>query len=61
MGVELQLYYFFNLGARWGWVVNVTPRTLFTPGQDPVLIVQEPGWASGPVWTGEENLAPHRD
>jgi len=32
-----------------------------TPGKDPVRIVQEAGWASEPVWTGEENLAPHRD
>ena len=24
----------------------------FTPGKDPVPIVQEAGWAPGPVWTG---------
>jgi hypothetical protein len=24
---------FFYLGARWGWVVNSTPR-LFTPGKE---------------------------
>ena len=30
------------------------------PGKDPVPIVQEAGWASGPVWTGMENLAPTR-
>ena len=29
----------------------------FTPGKDPVHIVQEAGWAPGPVWTGAENLA----
>ena len=29
------------------------PRPLFTPGKDPVPIVQETGWAPGP-----ENLAP---
>jgi hypothetical protein len=29
----------------------------FTAGKDPVPIVQEAGWASGPVWTGAENLA----
>ena len=29
----------------------------FTPGKDPVPIVQEAGWAPGPVWT-VENLAP---
>jgi len=40
-----------------GWVVNATPRPLYT-GEDPVPIVQEAGWASGPVWTGVENLAP---
>ena len=34
------------------------PRPLFTPGKDTVPIVQEAGWAPGPVWTGAENLAP---
>jgi hypothetical protein len=29
----------------------------FTPGKNPVPIVQEAGWAPGPVWTGAENLA----
>jgi hypothetical protein len=26
--------------------------TAFTAGKNPVPIVQEAGWASGPVWTG---------
>ena len=30
----------------------------FTPGKEPLPIVQEAGWASGPVWTGAKNLAP---
>jgi hypothetical protein len=30
----------------------------FTLGKDPLPITQEAGWASGPVWTGAENLAP---
>ena len=30
----------------------------FTHGKDPVPVVQEAGWALGPVWTGAENLAP---
>jgi hypothetical protein len=30
----------FYLGARWGWVVNATPRLLY-PGKHPVPIVQE--------------------
>ena len=35
-------------------------RPLFIPGKDPVSIVQEAGWAPGPVWTGSKNLAPTR-
>jgi hypothetical protein len=30
----------------------------FTSGKDPVPIVQEAGWAPGPVWISAENLAP---
>jgi hypothetical protein len=30
----------------------------YTPGEDPEPIVQDAGWAPGPVWTGAENLAP---
>ena len=44
--------------TRRGEGVSVTPRPLFTPGKDPVPIVQEAGWAPGPVWTGAENLVP---
>ena len=36
------------------------PAALYTR-KDPVPIVQEAGWAVGPVWTGAENLVPHRD
>jgi hypothetical protein len=39
-----------------GWS---TPRSdRFTPGKEPVPIVQEAGWAPGPFWTGAENLVP---
>ena len=51
---------FHDLGTRRGWGVSVTPRSLFTPGKDLVPIVQEAGWAPGPVWTGAENLPPPR-
>jgi hypothetical protein len=30
----------------------------FTPGKDPVPVVQEAGWAPGPVWMCAENLTP---
>ena len=49
---------FHDLGASRRLVVSVTSRPLLTPGKDPVPIVQEAGWATGPVWTGAENLAP---
>ena len=40
----------------------LTPRSdRFTPGNDPIPIVQNNGWAPGLVWTGVENLAPNWD
>ena len=39
-------------------MVSVRPRPLFTTGNGPVPIVQEAGWAPGPVWTGAKNLTP---
>ena len=43
-----------EVGDRWS-----TPRLgRSTPGKGPVPIVQEDGWALGPVWTGGENLGP---
>ena len=51
---------FHDHGTRRGWVVSSTPRPHFTPGKDPVLILQEAGWAPGPVWTGGKSR-PHRD
>jgi len=30
----------------------------FTPGKDPVPIVQEAGWTPGPVWAVAESLNP---
>jgi len=39
------------------WVFNILPGR-FSRGKDPVPIIQEAKWASGPAWTGTENLAP---
>ena len=39
-----------------GW--STTRPGRFTPGKDPVPLVQKAGWAPGPVRTGAENLAP---
>ena len=38
---------FHDHGNRRGWGARVTPRPLFSPGKDPVPIVQEAGWAQG--------------
>jgi hypothetical protein len=53
----------FLLPRRYMGVGVLTPRPgRFTPGErDPVPIVQEAGWAPGPVRTGADNLAPHVD
>jgi hypothetical protein len=45
-----------DLSVRRGWVVSTTPGR-FTPGKDPVPILQEVGWAPGPVWMCAKNLA----
>jgi len=51
---------FHDSDTRRGWVVSSTPRPHFTSGKDPVPILQEPGWAPGPVWTGGKSRH-HRD
>jgi hypothetical protein len=43
---------------RGGWSAPRPGR--FTPGKDPVLIVQGAGWGQGPVWAYAKNLAPTR-
>jgi len=47
---------FHDRGTRRGWVVSSTPQPHFTHGKDPVPILQEAGWAPGPVWTGGKSL-----
>jgi len=51
---------FHDRGTWRGWVVSSTPQPHFTPGKDPVLILQEAGWVLGPVWMGGKSR-PHRD
>jgi len=51
---------FHDHSTRRGWVVNSTPQPHFTPGKDPVPILQEAGWAPGPFWTGGKSRR-HRD
>jgi len=49
---------FHDRGTRRVWLVSSTPLPHFTPGKDPVPILQEAGWAPGPVWTGGKSR-PH--
>jgi len=51
---------FLDRGTRRWWVVSSTPQPHFTPGKDPVPILQEAGWAPGLVWTVGKSR-PHRD
>ena len=49
-----------TFGTRWGVGGQPHAPTTSTPGKDPVPIVQEAGWAPGPVWTGGK-CRPHWD
>ena len=44
-------------GGEWS---AARPGRTLPPGEDPVPILQEAGWAPGPVWTGGKSLS-HRD
>ena len=44
-------------GGEWS---AARPGRTLPPGKDPVPILQEAGWAPGPVWTGEKSR-PRRD
>jgi hypothetical protein len=49
---EENLLLILILGTGLGWVVSITPRPCFTPGErTPVPIEQKAGWAPEPVWT----------
>ena len=50
---------FHDRGNRRGWVVSSTLRPHFTPAKDPVPVLQETGWALGPVRAGGKSR-PHR-
>ena len=49
---------FHDLGTEMGVGGQHHAPGRFTPGKDPVPIVQEAGLAPGTVWNGAENLAP---
>jgi len=59
--VEVQLYSFCNLCASWELVGNATPWPPYLRERDPAPMVQQAGWAPGPVWACAEKPHPHRD
>jgi len=43
--------------TKWVWVVKDTPWPLYHQERNSVpILVQDAGWATGPVWTSAENL-----
>jgi hypothetical protein len=56
-GAEVLLYS-FSTSALGGGGFSARRPGRFTAGKDSVPIVQEAGWAPGPVWTCAKNLAP---
>jgi hypothetical protein len=55
-GVEIYLYS-CSTSALGGGGLSAPRPGRFTPGKDPVPIVQEAGWAQGPVRTCAKNIA----
>jgi hypothetical protein len=43
---EEKLHFILNLGTRWGWVVSITPRLRFTPGERTPGTHWTGGWVS---------------
>ena len=46
--------------SRWGWGTQPHAPAASTPGKNSIPIVQETGWAPGPVWTGGKLSSPPR-
>jgi hypothetical protein len=42
-----------KLGSKRWWVVSAMTRPSYSLEKDPLPIVQDAGWASGPVWMGK--------
>ena len=51
---------FHDRGTRRDEWSAARPGSTLPPGKDPVPILQEAGWASGPVWTDGKSRR-HRD
>ena len=54
--LQVQRYYFFNTGARWGGWLTPRPGS-FTPRKRPGTLCTEAPWALRQIWTSAENIA----
>ena len=56
-GVDVLALLILKFGARWGWAASAVPQLLHPKEGALVPIVQNAGWASGPVWMcGEKRV-----
>jgi len=55
--VQVELHFFFNLGARWGWAANDMARPLYPRGKEPVPPPQLEPRALQPVASRYTNYA----
>ena len=59
-GEDVQFYSSFNFGARWGWVVNATPRPLYPRERRGTHCIG--GWVHPMTGLdGRVKCRPHRD
>jgi len=56
MGVEVQIYFSFDLGDRGVWIFNVRLLPLYPLEKKPAPVVQKSGWTPEPVLRGAGNL-----
>jgi hypothetical protein len=56
-GVDVPVYFFFNLCSGRGELSTSRPGRFKTGKRKHVHIEEEAVWAPGPVWTGAENIA----
>ena len=60
MSRGIALLFSRTFGTSWGWGDQPHAPATSTPRKDLLPIVQEAGWALGPVWTGGKTR-PHWD
>jgi hypothetical protein len=57
-GVEIQLYSFFNLGARWSWVINARPGRFTPANESPYSLHKRLGGPQGQAGCRNSILGP---